>query len=79
LEAAVLLPGKAVVVLVLYLWHEAGLQKQKVIGVNLSRLKLLGVGRFAACRALHQLEQVGLVTVRRRPGRKAEVTILDKG
>jgi hypothetical protein len=77
LEAAVSLPGKAVVVLALCLWHEAGLQKQKTFSVNLSRVGLPGVGRFTACRALKHLERAGLVAVRRKPGRKAELTILN--
>jgi hypothetical protein len=60
------------------LWFLAGIHKQTAT-VKLSGKVLyeLGVERHAGYRGLAALEEAGLVTVERYPGRNAVVTILD--
>jgi hypothetical protein len=75
LEAAARLPGKALAV-GLCLWREAGRRRQQTVATCLTRAGL-GVSEYAARRALRSLEVAGLVSIRRKPGRGLEVTILD--
>lgn len=72
LQRAMVLPGRALHV-ALSLWLQAGILNGALVTVNLSRLS---VDRSAASRGLAALEAAGLVSVRRRPGRKPLVTIL---
>ena len=73
--AAACLPGKALHVGVA-LWQRAGKTKSRKVGLNLSRLDELGVGRSTASRALMALERAQLVSVERKHGRHPRVTIL---
>ena len=76
LEEAMKQPGKAVHV-GLAIWFWAGVKRTKEISLSLSRLRQSGVDRHSARRGLAVLEQAGLVSVRRYPGRKPVVTLLD--
>jgi hypothetical protein len=76
LTLAARLPGKALQV-GLALWFRSGLTKSSTVSLSLSSLKeSLSVHRDAARRGLAALEQAELVRVKRRPGRKPQVTIL---
>lgn len=72
LESAMALPGRALHVGI-HVWLMAGITRSSMVSVNLSRMP---VDRSAASRGLAALEAVGLVNVRRRPGRKPVVTLL---
>ena len=74
LRAAARLPGKALCVGV-ELWFQSGLKKSREAAINLSRFE--GVSRSAASRGLEALEEAGLVTATRHPGRKPIVRILE--
>ena len=69
-------PGQALQVMMV-LWFKAGMQRQRTVTLSYEELAKLGCKREAARRALKALEQVGLVTVERHPGRSPVVTILD--
>jgi hypothetical protein len=55
------------------------LKRTADIPLSLSRLRELGVNRFAAARGLAALEKAGLVAVLRHRGRKPVVTLLGLG
>lgn len=57
------------------LWFLAGLKRSRTVALSQSALRLFGVGRQASYRALLRLENAGLVSVDRHPGRNAIVTI----
>jgi len=59
------------------LWLRQGLTGKTCVTLPAEDLVDLGVDRYAANRALNQLEIVGLVKVERGKGRKPRVTILD--
>jgi hypothetical protein len=73
IEAASVLPGKALVV-GLVIWREAGCRNERTVPLNLSNLKL---PRRTAQRALQALETAGLVTVEHRDGRPPLVSLND--
>lgn len=72
IECAARLPGNALVV-GLAAWREAGCRKCATVPLNLSRLV---VPRKTAQRGLAELVRAGLVSVDRRKGRPALVTLL---
>lgn len=76
LDAARAVRGKAIHV-ALEIWHWSFIKGSKTVKLNLSRLARCGVARTTAGRALRDLEDAGLVSVRRAPGRAPIVTILD--
>lgn len=76
LAAAARLPGKALHV-AMTLRLLAGMQDTGPVALSSARLQDAGVNRHAAYRALHHLEQAGLVAVVRRRGRQPRVTVLD--
>jgi len=71
IEAAGALPGKALAV-GLAVWQKAGVQNERTVPLNLSRL---GISRCTAQRALHALEMAKLVSVEHRAGRPPLVTL----
>jgi hypothetical protein len=75
LGAAARLPGKALA-LSLCLWREAGRRRRRTVRLCLTRVGL-GVNEQAARRALSSLQEAGLVSAQRRPGRGLQVTIND--
>ena len=58
------------------LWFLAGLKRSHKVALPRSTLRRFGVSRQASYRALLRLEDAGLVSVDRHPGRNAIVTIL---
>ena len=58
------------------LWFLSGLKRSCKVALSQSKLKLFGVSRQASYRALLRLEDAGLVSVDRHPGRNPIVTIL---
>jgi len=78
LSGAARLPGKALHVGVV-LWFLAGLKNARTVSLPNGVLRLFGVDRSAKYRALGWLEQAGLVSVERHPGRNPAVTLLDAG
>jgi hypothetical protein len=70
------LPGKALAV-GLMLWLQYGITGDRTVTFCLSRAAADGIPRRTAQRAMEALERAGLVSVRRRPGRGLEVTILE--
>ena len=75
LEQAARLPGKALSVS-LVLWREAGRRRRRTIPISLASVGL-GLSKWAARRALRQLDGAGLVSVRHLPGKSLQVTIND--
>jgi hypothetical protein len=76
LQRASRLPGKALAV-GLVLWFEAGCRKAGTISFRLSQAVAMEMHANTARRGLRALEVAKLVTIRQRPGRYLEVTILD--
>ena len=72
--AAMGLRGSALAVGV-SLWLWSGIRRSRSFPISLSRLP---IPRAAASRGLRDLEQAALVRVRRRPGRRTVVTIVDQ-
>ncbi|MBX3233130.1 MAG: hypothetical protein KIT84_20270 [Labilithrix sp.] len=64
--------GSAAIV-ALHVWLWAGIKRRRTVAINLARLP---IGRASARRGLKTLEELGLVTVQRRPGRRAVITIV---
>ncbi len=58
------------------LWFLAGLKRSHTVALPQSKLRLFGVSRQASYRALCRLENAGLVSVARHPGRNPIVRIL---
>ena len=69
-------PGQALQVMMV-LWFKAGLQKKRTVKLSYKELAKLGCKRESARRGLKALEDVGLVSVERHPGRSPVVTILE--
>ena len=62
------------------LWYLSGLNRQaRTVKLKGSVLREMGVDRHAAYRGLVTLEEAGLISVERHPGRSPLVTILDVG
>jgi DNA-binding transcriptional ArsR family regulator len=59
------------------LWFRVGLTRKREVRLSLTRVQELGISRSAASRGLNALEDAGLVTVVRRPGRNPVVTLLE--
>ena len=76
LTEAARLPGRTLHVAV-SLWFWAGIKRSAAVVLPISQLRLLGVSRFAVYRGLGALEKAGLIKVRRHPGKKPLVTLLD--
>jgi hypothetical protein len=76
IEAAGRLRGQALLVGML-LWREAGCVKSRTVRLSQSRAAGLGMHRDTAKRALRSLQEAGLVSLYRRPGRALDVTLLD--
>jgi len=76
IEAAAKLPGRALAV-GLCLWRAKGMSKATAPHIRLGSndLKSMAIDRRAKSRALAALEAVGLVSIKRRPGRLPEVII----
>jgi hypothetical protein len=69
------LPGSALVV-GLCLWRLAGATKRQSFMLGNDEMEVMGVDRAAKSRALSALEQAGLISVAREPGRLPTVTLL---
>jgi len=78
LEQASKLPGKTYIVGTL-LWYRRGVTRNVVVTMSGPLLKRFGISRQAANRALHHLEDAGLVRLTHRVGKKTMVEILDVG
>jgi hypothetical protein len=74
IAAASALPGQALLV-GLCVWRLAGAMKNRTMFFGNSDLKPLGIDRSKKSRALHALEQAGLIKVARQPGRFPKVTL----
>ena len=68
--------GKALHVAIA-LWFLAGVKRKRTVALSGAVLRTLGVNRHSGYRGLAALEQAGLVSVERHPGRNPLVTILD--
>ena len=75
ITAAAALPGQALVV-GLCVWRLAGATKSHTVCFGNFDLKPFGIDRAAKSRALHALEQAGLIKVVRKPSRFPKVTLL---
>jgi hypothetical protein len=53
------------------------MRRSIIIPLNLSALGTFGLSRFAASRALRQMERAGLVSSQRNPGCSPRITILE--
>lgn len=76
LAEAAQLPGKAFRVGIA-LWFLAGIKSSGTVTLSGSVLEDFGVKRHAAYRGLKVLEDAGLVSAKRHPGRNPIVTILE--
>jgi hypothetical protein len=76
IAAAAALPGQALLV-GLCVWRLAGATKSRTVSFGNSDLKPLGIDRAAKSRALHALEQAGLIEVARERGRFLKVTLCE--
>jgi hypothetical protein len=70
-------PGKSLNV-ALAIWFLSGLNRSRTISLSGSVLRELGVKRHSGYRALKSLEETGLISVCRHPGRNPVVTILNE-
>jgi len=73
---AMRLPGKALAV-GLMLWLQRGMSGRRTVLFCLARAAADGIPTTTARRAIRELEWAGLVSIKRKPGRGLEVTILD--
>src|SRR5262249_44395259 len=78
LARAMAMAGEALAVGV-GLWLRRGIMGRAAVPFCLAHAVAEGIPRSTAHRALGELEQAGLVAVRRRPGCGYEVTLLDGG
>lgn len=77
LSLAAALPGKALVV-ALELWLWAGIKNRRAVSISLSNLRVSpDTSRSGASRGLAALQNAGLVSVQRRPGRRPDVTLVE--
>ena len=75
LSQAASLPGRALHT-ALVLWHVSALGKTRTVAPPKSKWELFGVTESSRIRGLRALEQAGLVSVERHPGRCPRVTII---
>jgi hypothetical protein len=75
LQQAARLPGRALH-LGIALWYLDGFQQTRTVQAKPSVIRDFGLDRYASYRALHQLEEVGLVSVVRKKGAAPMVTLL---
>ena len=75
IAAAAALPGQALLV-GLCVWRLAGATNSRTVSFGNSDLKPLRIDRAAKSRALHALEQAGLIKVARQPSRFPKITLL---
>ena len=73
IAAAAALPGQALLV-GLCVWRLAGATNSRTVSFGNSDLKPLRIDRAAKSRALHALEQAGLIKVARQPSRFPKIT-----
>src|SRR4051812_4744252 len=60
------------------IWQRAGREKAKTMKLSIPRLaREMGLSKDAARRGLEQLEGIGLVRVKRGPGRSPVITLLN--
>ena len=77
--AATALPGKYPLAVALVIQFRAGLEKTSTeLRLTSKMLERFGINRLAGYRALAVLEEAGLVTVDRKPGRCPLVSIQEK-
>ena len=77
--AATALPGKYPLAVALVIQFRAGLEKTSTeLRLTSKMLQRFGINRLAGYRALAVLEDAGLVTVDRKPGRCPLVSIREK-
>ncbi|MBT6483436.1 MAG: hypothetical protein HOK71_02030 [Planctomycetaceae bacterium] len=77
--AATALSGKYPLAVALVIWFQAGLEKRRTkLRLTTKMIERFGVNRQAGYRALAALEDAGLVTVDRKPGRCPLVSIREK-
>ena len=76
LAAAAHQPGKALQVAIV-LWFLSGVKRARTIALSGAVLRGIGVNRHAGYRALAALEEAGLVSVVRHPGRNPVVTLME--
>ncbi len=75
LNAAARLPGKALH-MGIAVWHLSGLNRSaRTVTLTTTVLREMGIRRTTGYRALAALEQAGLVSVVRQPGRAPVVTL----
>lgn len=77
LSIASKLPGKAPLAVALSIMFEVGRRKQTEIVLTSAICERFGVNRKSKYRGLHALEDVGLVSVERRPRKNPIVTVLE--
>jgi hypothetical protein len=70
------LPGKALLVALL-LWKEAGCRRSRTVRFRLGTVAEMGLHPDTARRGLQELEQAGLISIRREPGRALQITLLE--
>ena len=78
LQRAARLPGRALA-LYLAVRHRADLTRGQAVTLPTAYLRDWGIDRHAKARGLAALENAGLVTVERRPGRSVGVTVTHDG
>ena len=70
------LPGRAIHVGLL-VWFRVGCERTRTVRLAPGHRDLFGLNRHAVYRGLRALEQAGLITVSRSPGRAPVVTLED--
>ncbi len=76
--AASLPPGKAMH-LCIGLWLTVSISKSPTIVLTRRIMDRVNISRYAATDALRELEECGLIQVRRRPGRCSQVMLMEPG
>ena len=76
LQKAARLPGRALA-LYLAIRHQSDLRRGQTVTLSAAYLRDWGISRYAQDRGLVVLETVDLITVERRPGHPARVTVVD--
>lgn len=74
LERAATLPGKAFTIGVV-LWYRMGVTKKIIVQPSWKLWAKFSIGRHAAYRGLHNLENAGLISVQRCIGKNPLVTV----
>jgi hypothetical protein len=76
IATAAQLPGKSLHVAIA-IWVTASLVKSARVSIGNVAVQPFGLDRNAKYRALQWLEEAGLISVQRKPGRSPVVTLLD--